>query len=151
MFLGVNWLVRAKLTRELAKRCPMRKGIAKRRIRMSASSWEAVQSEFNSSKAREASIFNSARTLPKASMTWQASSNNSPVMAKSLPSYMPGIRLCRRQTSLCVSESTWLASRRMSINDPGLRFCGMALEAYVLDTKIHGRDWAYCVMMSCRK
>ena len=56
-----------------------------------------------------------------------------------LPSTMPGTRLCtRKKTQLFIR--------------PGLRFCGIADDTYVLSPPsfrmIQGRGCAYCTMMS---
>ena len=44
----------------------------------------------------------------------------------------------------CVPEQT--VTRHIA-EKSGFRFCGMAVDAYVLDTRIQGRGCAYCVMI----
>ena len=92
------------------------------------------------------------KTLRKRSSIETAAFAIREFFATLLPSTIPGTRLCTRKKTAFISETTSEASARQLFIRPGLRFCGIADDTYVLSPPsfrmIQGRGCAYCTMMS---
>ncbi len=111
-----------------AKWWPSRKGRPYLRIRMSASSCEAVQSLFSSSSARSRLITRAFSTRSRSFSVLMPAATIAVFWSTSFGSDMPGVMLWVWITGPSASVIAVEASLRVELSRPGLRFCGMALD-----------------------
>ena len=107
----------------------MRKGSPHLRISTSASSCDAVQSLFSPCSARSGLITSELRMRSQPRSTVAALATNSRPGATAFGSLMPGGMLWAWITMPTACEMAAEAWRRVALSRPGLRFCGMALDA----------------------